>query len=159
MGDSFTSCTGSLKEFAGSIEYCRLFLSMIGYMIFEIKSYFQGSIADIGVLPILALCCFGLSFHAVYSEHRMDGSFQFIRICEDTCEYYERHGFVSPALFFYAKLTVRDHEESKRFSDMQTDLIAFIANRWLNLAFVCTFVFGCVAAVKLVDLAKFYHIF
>ncbi|MDZ4260557.1 MAG: hypothetical protein U1A25_02730 [Candidatus Sungbacteria bacterium] len=110
--------------------------ALVGYMIFEFKSWQQGSLHSLFLVLILMVCCFALSLHTVYSETRMNSSFRLMGICENTCEYYEKHAYIDPALYFYASMSVREPTESRASVSFQTDLIIFLAEMWFFLGWV-----------------------
>ena len=123
-------------------------VALIGYMIFETKSYWQAPTNILFLSVILMLCCFALSYHAVYTERRMTGSFRLMRISEDTCGYYETHANVDPALYFYGNPIVREREASRAFADEQVGLIARIANLWVFLAWLGAIGIVCMIVFK-----------
>ena len=106
-------------------------VGVVGYMIFEVRNWLQGSLDTMFLVLILTLCGFALGVHAVYSEIRMSDSFKLIEESENLCEYYEKHAYINPALYFYAKPGVRVREERSNFFDFQLKIVVALATMWL----------------------------
>jgi hypothetical protein len=147
---AFTARNAEVSILDGNTRYFYLTqVALIGYMVFKFENYIQGETNGFILILLLAASSFALSFHAVYTEVRLNGSFNLIRRSEDTCQYFEEHGYIDPVLYYYARVDVREHGEIREFSGLQMSVLVGVANFWLAVGFIFLAVFISIVLFQL----------